>query len=104
MTDLPSSYLKFRELYPEIAKAYDALGDAVHTAGPLDERTRQIVKLSLAISAGLEGAAHSHTRRALQLNITPEEIRQVVLLAMPTLGFPATMRALSWVEDVLAEA
>lgn len=104
MTDLPSSYLNFRERYPRIAEAYDALGDAVHTAGPLDERSRQLVKLSLAISAGLEGATHSHTRRALQLNITPEEIRQVVLLAMPTLGFPATMRALSWVEDVLAEA
>ncbi len=28
-----------------------------------------------------------------------DALRQVALLAIPTLGFPAAMRALSWIED-----
>jgi hypothetical protein len=28
-------------------------------------------------------------------------MRQVVLLAIPTIGFPAAMAAMSWVEDLL---
>ncbi|MFQ5886862.1 MAG: carboxymuconolactone decarboxylase family protein, partial [Anaerolineae bacterium] len=44
---------------------------------------------------------HSHTRRALGEGITPEEIRHAVLLAMTTVGFPRTMAALNWVNDLL---
>jgi alkylhydroperoxidase/carboxymuconolactone decarboxylase family protein YurZ len=48
----------------------------------------------------MEGAVHSHTR-ALEAGCTPGEIRHVVLLATMTIGFPAMMSAMSWVDDVL---
>lgn len=98
---LPGSYKDLRKMYPEIAEAYDALGDAAHRAGPLDDRSRQLVKLALAIGAGLEGATHAHTRRAIEMGISAEEIRQVALLCMTTLGFPSAVRAHSWVDDLL---
>ena len=50
---------------------------------------------------GLEGAVHSHTRKAIELEISKEEIRQTVLLALPTIGLPSTMAAMSWVDDIL---
>ena len=59
------------------------------------------MKLGLALGARLEGASHAHVRRALEAGCTPEEIRHVALLAVTTLGFPAMMTALGWVEDVL---
>ena len=62
---------------------------------------RRLVKLGIAVGAGLEGAVHSHTRRALAEGITPEEIRHAILMAMTTVGFPRTMAALSWVNDLL---
>jgi len=62
---------------------------------------RRLVKLGIATGAGLEGAVHSHTRRALAEGIAPEEIRHAVLLAMTTVGFPRMMAALSWVNDLL---
>jgi 4-carboxymuconolactone decarboxylase len=55
----------------------------------------------MAIGARLEGAVHSHTRRALEEGATPEEIHHVVLLSLTTLGFPHTIAALTWVEDDL---
>jgi len=43
---------------------------------------------------------HSHTRRSLEAGATIDECRHVVLLSLTTIGFPAMMAALSWVEDV----
>ncbi len=101
MTDLPAPYTRIREEFPEVAAAYDALGSAAHEAGPLDDKTRQLIKLALAIGAQLEGATHAHARRSLEAGITPEEIKHVVILAMTTLGFPATVKAYTWVCDEL---
>jgi alkylhydroperoxidase/carboxymuconolactone decarboxylase family protein YurZ len=101
MSDLPTPFTNIRNEYPEVADAYEALGDAIHRAGPLDDKTRQLVKLALAIGARLEGATHSHSRRALEMGITPEEIKHVVLLAATTLGFPTTVAAYTWISDML---
>jgi 4-carboxymuconolactone decarboxylase len=101
--DRPDIFLNVRETYPEVAAAYDALGEAAHTAGPLDAKNRQLAKLALAIGAGLEGATHSHTRRALEMGISPEELRHVALLAITTLGFPTAMRGMSWINDITGD-
>ena len=98
---IPSNYEEFQTTYPEIWQAYDRLGAAIHEQGPLDDKTRQLVKLALAIGVRSEGAVHSHTRKCLALDISPAEIRQVVLLAIPTTGYPAAMAALTWVNDLL---
>jgi alkylhydroperoxidase/carboxymuconolactone decarboxylase family protein YurZ len=58
------------------------------------------VKLALAVGALLEGAVHSHTRRALTDGLAPEELKQVALLAIPTLGFPQGVKSLTWIEDI----
>ena len=99
--DLPTAYKEFMEQYREIWDAYDNLGAAVHSAGPLDDKTRELIKLGLSIGARMEGAVHSHTRKALDAGATPDEIRHAVLLAIPTIGFPNMMAALTWVEDEL---
>ena len=72
----------------------------VHLTG----KTRELVKLALAIGGKLEGAAHSHTRRALAAGATPREVLHVVLLGITTLGFPSTITAITWIEDVLGRS
>jgi AhpD family alkylhydroperoxidase len=104
MSKLPSFYTQFREQFPEVARAYDALGDATRQAGPLDARTAELVKLALAAAARLEGGVHSHARRALAAGATPEELRHVAVLAITTLGFPAAMAARAQIEDVLTKS
>ena len=78
---VPGRYLKFQKLYPKVFKAYEALGLATQEAGPLPPKTRALVKLALAVGARLEGAVHSHTRRAVEAGCSADEIRQVILLA-----------------------
>ena len=100
----PKRFQKFKKEYPRVAGAYDALGAAVHKAGPLDEKTRALIKLGISTGARLEGAVHSHVRKALASGVTPDEIRHAVMLALPTIGLPSMMAALSWVEDVLPKS
>ena len=101
MSEIPKRYKKFHADYPEAAAAYEKLGEAVHKAGPLDDKTRALIKLAISTGARMEGAVHSHTRKAVKAGATPEEIHQTVLLALPTLGLPSTMAAFSWVDDIL---
>lgn len=97
--ELPTAVENFRTEYAEVWKAFTELGDKCHNAGPLDEKTRRLVKVALCIGAGLEGGTHSAVRNALSSGCTPEEIRHVAVLATSTIGLPATIRALTWIND-----
>ncbi len=98
---LPSGADRRAKRHPQVWKAYAGLGEAVATGGPLDTRTRWLVKLALAIGADSEGAVHSHVRRAVDEGISAEELRHVALLAIPTLGLPRAVKGLTWMDDIL---
>ncbi|MEA3210422.1 MAG: hypothetical protein QOE70_3479 [Chthoniobacter sp.] len=98
---LPQRFIKFQKSYPDLARALDQLGTAASNAGPLDKKTIELLRLAIAVGAREEGGVHSHTRRALEAGATADEIRHAVLLSITSVGFPNTMAAMSWVEDVL---
>jgi alkylhydroperoxidase/carboxymuconolactone decarboxylase family protein YurZ len=98
---LPSGAGVLARRFPKIWESYAALGEQCAEAGPLDVRTRHLVKIALAAGAGSEGAVHSHVRRGLAEGLTKEEIRHVALLAIPTLGLPGAVRAMTWMDDIL---
>ena len=101
MPDIPMRYQNFTQEFPEVAKHYEELGSAVHSAGPLDDKTRALIKLAISTGARLEGAVHSHTRKAIKSGAINEELRQVALLSLPTIGLPSMMAALSWIDDII---
>jgi alkylhydroperoxidase/carboxymuconolactone decarboxylase family protein YurZ len=86
--------------HKDVWEAYQRLGEAISAAGPLDARSRRLVHLALAIAAGSEGATHSHVRRALSEGLSSEELDQVALLAITTLGWPRAVRGLTWIRDI----
>jgi alkylhydroperoxidase/carboxymuconolactone decarboxylase family protein YurZ len=100
-TSLPAAAAQVAQAYPELYRAYAALGAACAASGPIEAKARRLVKLALAIGAGSEGGVHSHCRRGLEEGLAPEALRQVALLAIPTLGFPRAVAALTWIEDVI---
>ena len=103
MTDyLPDAYVGFRASYPSVASALDELARATEEAGLLDPRVLRLVKLALAVGSLSPGATRSNTRKALDAGDSPEEIRQVAVLAITTCGFPTAIAALGWIEEVLA--
>ncbi len=98
--DLPSTAGDFAEEYPEVWEQYTDLGEACSGAGPVDDETKRLVKLALAIGSESEGAVHSHVRRALDEGVSPETLRHVAVLSIPTIGFPKAMAAMTWIDDL----
>jgi alkylhydroperoxidase/carboxymuconolactone decarboxylase family protein YurZ len=104
MTQLPPSGAGvFATQFPDAWDAYQALGRACSESGPLDARDRRLIKLALSIGVRSEGAVHSHARQGAEEGLAPEELRQVAALAITTLGFPAAMAGLCWVNDILKD-
>jgi alkylhydroperoxidase/carboxymuconolactone decarboxylase family protein YurZ len=96
---LPKNVDEFRTRYPKIWETFNTLGDLCHDAGPLDLKTRCLVKLALSMGAGLQGATHSAVRKGRAAGVSVNEMHHVALLAITTLGFPSAMRALAWIGD-----
>lgn len=98
---LPRTYRDMRADHPDIAQAYDALGAALHAAGPLSARDQRLVKLGIAVGLSSEGAVRSHVRRGLDDGLTRDEILHAITIAIPTAGFPASAAAHRWAREVL---
>lgn len=94
--DLPGTYKAFVGKFPEIRGAQGTIAQAVASYGPLDSKTRELIKIGIAVGAGLETSTRSHVRRALEQGASESEIEQAVLLAVTTCGFSRTVMAWQW--------
>ncbi|MFQ5480611.1 MAG: carboxymuconolactone decarboxylase family protein [Thermodesulfobacteriota bacterium] len=101
--EIPAFFQEVSERFPEVFKAYCALGETLSAKGKMEEKTRELVKLGIAIGASSEGAVHSHTRKALAAGAADEEILECALLAITAIGWPRAMASLSWIDDVLGD-
>jgi alkylhydroperoxidase/carboxymuconolactone decarboxylase family protein YurZ len=99
---LPRIYRDLRADQPSVARAYDALGEAVGGAGPLSDREQRLVKLGIAVGLSSEGGVRSHVRRGINDGIEAADLLHAIVLAIPTAGFPATAAAYEWAQQVLA--
>jgi AhpD family alkylhydroperoxidase len=85
----------FKEKHPDVFEAYQNFGSSLHeSGGPLDEKTRWLVKIAVSAASQFEYALQTHIERALQAGCTPEEIEHTILLTAPSAGFPRMMSAL----------
>ena len=100
---LPKIYEKFSEKFPEVLRDFKQLGQTCREAGPLDQKSQDLIKLGIAIGANSRGGVMSSTRKALEAGASAEEIAHAVLLALTTTGFPNMIAALGWIDEVLEE-
>jgi 4-carboxymuconolactone decarboxylase len=98
---LPQHFRKFVKKYPEVWDAHQKLAEACAESGPLDRKTRELVKLAIAGTANQETAVERHAVMAAQEGAKPDEIYQAILLMTTTVGFPRTSAALKWAERAL---
>ena len=92
----PRAYEEFVTTFPQLGEAWDA-ARRQEESGPLDEKTRRLVKLGIAVGAMRQGAVSSAARKARGAGATEAEIEQIVALAASTLGFPAAVAVFTWV-------
>jgi 4-carboxymuconolactone decarboxylase len=103
MSQHPKPYQQFRKDHLDVYRAYENLGEITANSGPLDIKTRELVKLGMAAASKSESAVQSHTHRALEAGVTSEEIEHALMLGVTTLGFPTMMAALTWAKQAISK-
>jgi alkylhydroperoxidase/carboxymuconolactone decarboxylase family protein YurZ len=83
------------ENHGEIYDAYENFERLVHEkGGPIDDKTRWLIKIAISASCQYEHALSTHILKALKSGFTREEIEHAILLVAPTAGFPKMMHGL----------
>lgn len=102
---VPKQVADVRDRFPEVYTAFTKLAEACHDqGGPLDDRSRKLVKLAIAIGHRHEGAVHSAVRHAIAAGVTRDELLHVAILSVTTIGWPAARAAMTWIEDVTEDS
>jgi alkylhydroperoxidase/carboxymuconolactone decarboxylase family protein YurZ len=97
----PKTYDDFVARFPDLSRAWDAMGAAARAAGPLDDRECRLVKLGIAIGAQHVGAVSAAVRQARAAGVSVDEIEQAAALAASTVGAPGAVAAWSWIRKSL---
>ena len=104
MDTIESNLKYFRETHGEIYEAYEEFGKRLHTeGGPLDEKTRWLIKVGISTTSQNHYALKTHIRKALKHGCMREEVEHAILLAATTAGFPRTMEGILILREVMGE-
>mgnify|MGYP001769201599 FL=1 len=94
MQEVPKPYAQFKARFPQILEKNEELGTFIHEyGGPLDEKTRWLIKLGISAAGRHQTGVATHAKRAKEAGATEEEIIHALLLVIPTCGFPTFMEA-----------
>jgi alkylhydroperoxidase/carboxymuconolactone decarboxylase family protein YurZ len=94
MQDVPKPYAEFKERYPQILEKNEELGALIHEhGGPLDDKTRWLIKLGISAASRHQTGVTTHVKRSRDAGATEDEIIHALLLVIPTCGFPTFMEA-----------
>ena len=99
--DLPGTFKKITDKYPDVWAAHEQLTKACAEAGPLDRKIVELIKVGICVGAGLETATQRHALMAQENGATNDEIYQAVLMAMTTVGHPRAAAGWKLVNSVL---
>lgn len=100
----PATFKSFTDRFGELGRLWEETARAVDQVGPLDTKTRELIKLGIALGMFHETAARSHVRRATEAGASREELEQAVLLAATVAGFPRAVAGWRWLNEALADA
>ena len=96
MRDVHEAYTTFKKEYPELSEILDSTSKALHEkGGPLDARTRALVKIAASAASRHHKALETHLVAAREAGVGEEEIVHALLLVVTTCGFPTFMEAYS---------
>lgn len=75
----------------------------VFTVGNLDHRTRELITCTVLTTMQTLPQLKSHAAAALNVGVTPVELRETIYQCAPFIGFPRTLNALGVINEVFQE-
>lgn len=102
MKKIQENFNYFTSEHKEIYDAYANYGKAIHEkGGPLDEKTRALIKVVVSSVACHNYALETHIKKAFDVSCSKEEVEHAILLTAPTVGFPNMMESIMVLRTLL---
>ena len=87
MEDIHAVFTEFKKDFPQINALHEQLGKEIHeNSGPLDEKSRWLIKISISAACDHKRALMTHLKKAKNSGLTDQEIKHTLLLLIPTAG------------------
>ncbi len=80
-----------RRAIPEVYDGYRQMHTAAYAAGALDEKTKELIALAIAVSKECDGCIASHARGAARTGATEAEVAEALGVTIAMNGGPATV-------------
>lgn len=74
---------------PEVAKAFSQMTQAASAEGELDGKTKELIALAVAISAQCEACIALHTKSAVKMGVSRQEMLEMIGVAIYMGGGPS---------------
>jgi len=95
MSEIEKNLNYFKKRFPDVYSSYSNYGKTLHeNGGPLEEKTRWLIKISVSATESYPYALRTHMKKATESGCSEDEILHAILLIAPTVGFPKMMEAL----------
>ena len=89
MDEVVTEIATLSEEIPETARGFGAMGIAAKTSGALDEKTKEIMALGIAVATRCESCIGFHIKSLVRLGLTREELCEALAMATFMGGGPS---------------
>ncbi|WP_138733348.1 carboxymuconolactone decarboxylase family protein [Modestobacter excelsi] len=96
-----------RRAIPDVYDGYRRMHTAAYAAGALDQKTKELIALAIAVSKECDGCIVSHARGAVRTGATESEVAEALGVAIAMNGGPGTVygpRAFAAFQELAEEA
>jgi AhpD family alkylhydroperoxidase len=80
-----------RRAIPDVYAGYRQMHAAAYAAGALDQKTKELIALAIAVSKECDGCIASHARGAVRTGATESEVADALGVAIAMNGGPGTV-------------
>ena len=105
-TELSGAIKEVRLGTPEVMKAFSAMARAATQAGALDEKTKELIALAIAVAIRCDGCVAFHAQAAVKHGAMRDEVMETMGMSLYMGAGPSLMYAAQAVEayDQFAQA
>jgi AhpD family alkylhydroperoxidase len=80
-----------RHAIPDVYDGYRQMHAAAYAAGALDQKTKELIALAIAVSKECDGCIASHARGAVRTGANESEVAEALGVAIAMNGGPGTV-------------
>ena len=77
-SDINKNLTSFRKESPDVMKAFGELARAATTSGALDEKTKELIAVAIAVAIRCDGCIGFHVKALVRLGAPREELYEVL--------------------------